>query len=551
MPINTPQGPALHNKIPKNNDRSSLINICCEINKNIREGCWKLFSKATDKIKNKLANYRLANFTYRTPILLTLTFTGAGCIGLDEPQDTMEDFTNEDDGTDSGNDDDTTPDPTPQIYELSEEIYSTEMIWTAPQGAGAGNNFGKAYHSMSVWRDNYTYVIYVDDELKARITKISDDGTDITTNTIEDYPIPANGHHSFAIGIDNNGYLHIAGDMHNYPVANTEHLPSNYQDGKCMYWRSTEPFSITDFSWYGGGEDGDMPYGDSFSYMGFANDQLGNLYYYARTRTNYGNFTNKQVFTVSRYDSEIESWTAIGAEPSTQRRSAVTLYGNNNENGSGSYTRIHGWVAFDRLNTMMMAANVIEGDNNFDNPPHYATNALFLKSDDLGETAMLADGTPIDMPGNAEPGHPQQADVVYQNPDGALATYTSVTADRLGRPHVLLKKQDRDKNGYATGNTMVLIGWRDGNWINYGNPNGVIPTNQVRINTGPEGVMTIVYGSTMVRFFDPEEEIRTTSLPFSGIENVDRTYLQATGNIQGIANNGDNISLVRTTIILP
>jgi len=37
-----------------------------------------------------------------------------------------------------------------------------------------------------------------------------------------------NGHQEFSIGIDKNGYIHITGDMHNFPYAEECNIPPEY-----------------------------------------------------------------------------------------------------------------------------------------------------------------------------------------------------------------------------------------------------------------------------------------------------------------------------------
>eukprot|EP01069_Polyplicarium_translucidae_P007283 Polyplicarium_translucidae@DN3084_c1_g1_i3.p1 len=50
--------------------------------------------------------------------------------------------------------------------------------------------------------------------------------------------------HQYSIGIDEGGYLHVAGDMDEYPFFEERHahLPSDLKGKNCLLWRSSQPF---------------------------------------------------------------------------------------------------------------------------------------------------------------------------------------------------------------------------------------------------------------------------------------------------------------------
>lgn len=436
----------------------------------------------------------------------------------------------------------------PPVYDLMDESYTFESVWSANQGVAASNNFGKNYQSMSVWRDGFTYVAYVDDQLKPRIAKIADNGSSIETALVADYQFLQDGHHSLSIGMDGDGYLHISGDMHNYPNRNTAHMPALYAAGKCMYWRSSAPFDISAFDWHGGDTDGNMPWGWSFSYMTFVTDREGNLFYYARTRDR--NLGRLQVFTVSRYDPATKIWTVVGNTNEVRDR-VSTLAGTGAEGSSATYTRIHGWVYFDPTNRMHMTANVIDGYNpSYVTSPHYATDNLYLNSDDGGRTVFHADDSQVYLPAFSQSGNPV-ADIPHSR--HMLATYTSVATDRYYQPHSVIEEYFYDANGNKIGGQMALMGWKDDTgWVNYGNLNGMLSGgSRSRIFTDSYGVMTIPMGNKLVRFFDPEGQIHSTSFSTPILQNIDRSYVEATGNIQALVSNGGTIELKRITIARP
>ena len=63
-----------------------------------------------------------------------------------------------------------------------------------------------------------TFVVVPDAALRPMVTQIDADGktTSVPLDPRPDYHAASDGHNRFTMGIDPDGYLHIAGDMHGY-----------------------------------------------------------------------------------------------------------------------------------------------------------------------------------------------------------------------------------------------------------------------------------------------------------------------------------------------
>lgn len=115
------------------------------------------------------------------------------------------------------------------------------------------------------------------------------------------------------------------------------------------------------------------------------------------------------------------------------------------------------------------------------------------------------------------------------SPTGSLPTFTSVASDLSLRPNVLLKVQHHGDTCDVTSEQMTVVGWSDGGgWVDFGDLDGAIPIGvNSRLFFGPDGVLTTIVNSRIVRFFDPTGDVRSESLSMPAMENVDRSHLEA------------------------
>lgn len=132
-----------------------------------------------------------------------------------------------------------------------------------------------------------TFVVVPDENLRPMVTQIDSDGkvTTVPLDPNPDYLASADGHNRFTMGIDKEGYLHIAGDMHGYAEWASTYV-ARYQYQNMMYWRSNKALDVTGGFTFAGGRDsastlpGEEWGGDSR----FFNDRNGVLYFSSRVR---------------------------------------------------------------------------------------------------------------------------------------------------------------------------------------------------------------------------------------------------------------------------
>jgi hypothetical protein len=155
-------------------------------------------------------------------------------------------------------------------YDLSQETYSTSELWRVavqtPTTGGSLYFLADSYHSPVVTPGENTYVVLVEPDHRPKIARLnggvsreafidpvlyqpdefyvnsdSDATNDLTDPDYYRFRFE-DAHHTIAVGIDELGYIHVVGDMHNYPWINDhDHLPLRYTGQYCMYWRSAEP----------------------------------------------------------------------------------------------------------------------------------------------------------------------------------------------------------------------------------------------------------------------------------------------------------------------
>eukprot|EP01069_Polyplicarium_translucidae_P009073 Polyplicarium_translucidae@DN3286_c0_g1_i5.p1 len=116
-------------------------------------------------------------------------------------------------------------------------------------------------------------LVYIRPDMRPYVVQANVDGTEasefplvadpnfVTSSTTSDY----------SIAVDEKGYVHIAGEMTEYPLRNMEHLPSEYQDKHCMLWKSAAPLDASSFV-YRGNDPKHCPHGIGFQHYRFTND---------------------------------------------------------------------------------------------------------------------------------------------------------------------------------------------------------------------------------------------------------------------------------------
>lgn len=286
----------------------------------------------------------------------------------------------------------------------------------------------------------YTYIVWTDADLRPRIGQIRHgEPQQVETSPLDadaSYRMLDDGHHSFSLGVDREGYIHVAGDMHEYPLVAMNHLPERYKGGRVMYWKSTKPHDITSFDFVGHDEALVMD-GEGFSYLSFHADREGTLYARSRSYANSGGHRPGQYgWRLHVYDEETKRWRALGARPprgqSPQYKAIFwdeggVLDANNPERSW--YQGFMSDIKFDAYNRMHVAVAI-----NSDSTVSSSTHVLYAYSDDHGETFQRADGSLIDaLPLGAIEAE-RQADIVETG--RTYWSFVTIALDHCGRPGV-------------------------------------------------------------------------------------------------------------------
>jgi len=334
------------------------------------------------------------------------------------------------------------------VAELPTNI-EVSTLFTAPDFDNPGDN---SY--TPVWSFNgSTYFVWMDKNWKPWVTKItgsSSESVPLDANTSDPYTaLGSDGHHKFSMGIDNNGYIHITGDMHNYP-GHDGHMPQRYQGNIIMYWISNSPESLMDGFRYIGDDPDKAMNGHTFTYGAFYADKYGKLYYRTRCRAVVTNppshFSGEMGVCIYKHDIAAQSWTALGTTAPMTKSGAdfhnVVTWANTGQAG-GWYQGFRGTMRFDD-NNRLHYSEPITGIK--DKEP---THIIYAYSDDEGESFHRADGSMISLPIQPSEGESQPSIVdSYDNGSGVLGghdIHTGAFVDANNNPAVTFKRNEGDK----------------------------------------------------------------------------------------------------------
>ena len=286
--------------------------------------------------------------------------------------------------------------------------------------------------------DNKAYFIYCDSNRRPIIGKIEENTTEIAFLDDPEYIVKKEDpHHIFSIGIDTDGFIHVAGDMHGYPgYQYNPDLPDRYKNKNILYWVSDNPHDISSFSFKGGDQTSALP-SKGYSYLSFLSDKNNNLY--ARYRCvidDHGNgfHVGNYSFGMARYNVSTKSWSQLGEIPPhtfkghTAVRKAIFWA------EAGPYQGYLGDAFFDVNNRLHVVASM--RDTQDETQLH--NYVVYAYSDDDGKTFRRMDGSSITLPIGTNPG-PSQGEIVEDpksSPVGLYDTFAHVGSDVLGNPIV-------------------------------------------------------------------------------------------------------------------
>jgi len=307
-------------------------------------------------------------------------------------------------------------------------------LFTLPPGADCGAN---TYTPL--WSGGgKIFVVWRDSTMHPMVTAISEGGQ------AESVPLDPNPkyiaqyremHHSFSLGLDKNGYLHITGDMNGYPGEKDKFQPPRYRNKIILYWRSKSPYSVKDgFEFLGGDRLRAIP-GTKWSNGAFYADNNGELYYMSRVLAVGGAHSPPEMgIGLYRYDTTNALWSALGAAPAPAYKEAkdadyhpVLFWGLPSSTETNREAR--GTIRFDKQNRIHFSAPAAMS------AASPGMNSLvYACSEDGGKSWKKAGGAPIaSLPLRAIPG-PSQADIVVSfNQNGVFAEHFA-SDDLTGRP---------------------------------------------------------------------------------------------------------------------
>lgn len=251
------------------------------------------------------------------------------------------------------------------------------------------------------------YFVMLDKSLKPFIGKVTD-GVVVLEPLDKKHPeyrAYDDGHHEFSLGIDKDGFIHVTGDMHNFPGNTLNNIPADYIGSTIMYWKSSYPEDISDFDFIGLNDSERIP-GRDWTYGTFRTDRNGVLYYMSRinARTTYSQHAGRAL-GIFRYNITSKTWTALGALPPVPDATASAVIWENSGRDGGSYNRYKGDMCFDTKNRMHITCSLCSK-----NGPTINT-ILYAFSDDGGNTFYKAGGEKISLPMETPVGD-RQADVI-------------------------------------------------------------------------------------------------------------------------------------------
>ena len=391
------------------------------------------------------------------------------------------------------------------------------------------------YMSPVTTYKNNIYTVWIDENKDVVIAKKSN-GL-ITTKTIFASGVPDDPFHvAPSIGIDKNGYIHVAGNMHHSPFNNLDSNP--FKDVAWQYWVSDKPEDISSFSFKGDTQQ--SPPGTWISYPYFQRDSKGNLYvaYRHRVSFNGGWVGGVMAGAVARYNAIDRTWTMLGG--TDYKHGIKTLAWTGKPNTTSAYEGYKPRIHVDANdNIHFIAVGVAEAGGAKD-----GTHTFYAYSNDSGNTWRKSNGEKYtSLPftkQNGETAFSVNWSTENTSSDQRLYNIAHVGVLSNGRP---LASCERNREQYITLKTS------DNDWSN---PK-VLPGNfPSRIITSNNGTIYSVDNEKIHISQDNTNSWTTYDVPLGIEQNAifDATYLREYNKIryQGLFRSGENYKIRVYTI---
>jgi len=259
--------------------------------------------------------------------------------------------------------------------------------------------------------NNQTWFVYVDPHSNPHVGQvINGKVTDLSVEA--GYACTDDGHNEFSLGVDNDGFIHVLGNMHN---------------NELRYWVSNKTYDIT-----GGFKRrfGAIP--GSFSYYHFFRNPAGELFMSARVQTRNAMQLSHGARGVGlfRYSTKTRTWERRGAlAPCNDARYPVIFWNPTGHKKSG-YQMYKSDLLFDRKGRLHFTSQV--DNHQAEKTDNYV---VYAYSDDQGRTFRRGDGSLITLPMNITK-DASRPDVLEGSKETQLAERSGLLLDAENRPGV-------------------------------------------------------------------------------------------------------------------
>jgi len=319
------------------------------------------------------------------------------------------------------------PPTPPKVFNTITDANQVKFTKLA-QDVKFGQSSERVYTPIASFDENVFVIEQYD--LKLGVSHIKPDGTRVSVLIDPDYRWDPDPHNRHALGIDELGYIHIAGNVHNGPP---QSLLKKYSNCTIVYWRSKRPLDITEFEYLGNVSARTIPC-DQPTYGSFQCDRNGKLFFSCRIRglTARSHVPGFVGYAIFKYDTKTLKWTNIGG---TLNGRATML------NIKGGHSDVGGWYQLGMSTINFDAQNRLHFAIDWCCLPERKgpTHVLYCCTTDEGKTWRKADGTVIPMPMTLE-----TADVaLVKKTDEGIAR---VTVDADGVPRIFTESM----NSYVT-----------------------------------------------------------------------------------------------------